>query len=88
MTSDSVTLEVSMDIELTDVTLHIDEDLSAEQRETIEESLRPLDGVVSVHNAEQASHLTIVEYDPDTTTSARILGRVTDQGAHAQIIGL
>ncbi|NOR26286.1 MAG: ATP-binding protein, partial [Desulforhopalus sp.] len=38
-----------MDTNLTDVILHIDEDLDNEQRETIEESLRALDGVVSVH---------------------------------------
>ena len=51
-----------MDINLVDVTLHIDENLSAEQRETIEESLRALDGVVSVHNSDKTAHLTIVEY--------------------------
>ena len=53
-----------MDIKLVDITLHIDENLSAEQRETIEESLRALDGVVSVHNSEKAPHLTIVGYNP------------------------
>lgn len=32
-----------MDIKLVDVTLHVDENLSAEQRETLEESIRALD---------------------------------------------
>ncbi|MCG6867604.1 MAG: ATP-binding protein [Gammaproteobacteria bacterium] len=77
-----------MNIKLVDVTLHIDEDLNAEQRETIKESLRALDGVVSVHNPEKTPHLTIVEYDPDENSSKKILQRVRDQGAHAEIVGL
>ena len=76
------------DINLAEVTLHIDENLSAEQRGTIEESLRALEGVVSVHNSDKATHLTIVEYDPSAMDSQQILKRVTDQGAHAQLIGL
>ena len=76
------------DINLADITLHIDEDLSAEQRGTIEESLRALDRVVSVHNSDKVPHLTVIEYDPSVMDSQRILKRVTDQGAHAQLVGL
>jgi hypothetical protein len=77
-----------MDTNLTDVILHIDEDLDNEQRETIEESLRALDGVVSVHNSDKTPHLTIVEYDPAVMDSQKILKRVTNQGAHAELAGL
>ena len=77
-----------MDISLVDITLHIDENLSAEQRETIEESLRALDGVVSVHNSEKTPHLSIVQYNPDVMDSKSILKRVTDQGVHAELIGM
>ena len=77
-----------MDTNLTDVILHIDEDLDNEQRETIEDSLRALDGVVSVHNSDKTPHLTIVEYDPAVMDSQKILKRVTDQGAHAELAGL
>ncbi len=76
------------DINLADITLHIDENLSEEQRGTIEESLRALDGVVSVHNSDRATHLTIVGYDQGVTDSQKILKRVTDQGAHAELVGL
>jgi hypothetical protein len=44
--------------------------------------------VVSVHNPEKTPHLTIVEYDPDENSSKKILQRVRDQGAHAEIVGL
>jgi cell division protein FtsX len=77
-----------MDNKLVDVTLHIDENLNPEQRETIEESLRALDGVISVHNSDKTPHLTIVEYDPADMDSQKILKRVTDQGAHAELVGL
>lgn len=77
-----------MDINLVDITLHVDENLNSEQRETLEESLRALDGVVSVHNSDKTPHLSIVQYNPDKIDSQRILKRITDQGAHAEIIGL
>ena len=77
-----------MDIKLADVIIHIDKNLSSEQRGTIEESLRALDGVVSIHNPDETLHLTLVEYDPDVITSHVILERVTDQGTHAELVGL
>ena len=77
-----------MDIQLADVTLHIDKNLSSEQRGTIEESLRALDGVVSIHNPDKTPHLTLVEYDPDVITSRTILQRVTNQGVDAELVGL
>ena len=77
-----------MDISLVDITLHIDENLNAEQKGTLEESLRALDGVISVHNSEKTPHLSIVQYNPDKINSKSILKRITDQGAHAELIGL
>jgi len=77
-----------MDISLVDITMHIDENLNAEQKGTLEESLRALDGVISVHNSEKTPHLSIVQYNPDKTNSKSILKRITDQGAHAELIGL
>ncbi len=77
-----------MDIHLVDVTVHIDEDLSPEQRITVQDSLRALDGVVSVHGSSKTPHLTIVQYNPKVMDSQKILKRITDQGAHAELIGL
>jgi hypothetical protein len=73
---------------LVDVTVHIDENLSPEVRLTIEESIRALDGIVSVHNSSKTPHLTVVEYDMDEMDAHRILKRVTDQGVHAELVGL
>jgi hypothetical protein len=68
--------------------VHIDENLSPEQRITVQDSLRALDGVVSVHGSSKTPHLTIVEYNPEVIDSHKIMKRITDQGAHAELIGL
>jgi hypothetical protein len=77
-----------MDITLVDLTVHIDENLSPEVRITIDDSIRALDGVVSVHGSSKTPHLTVVQYNPDEMDSQRILKRITDQGVHAELIGL
>ena len=76
-----------MDIQLADVTLHIDENLSKERRADVEAGLRGIDGVVSVHNADKTPHLTIVEYNPEKTNSHSILDCVKELGVHAELIG-
>ncbi len=75
-----------MSINLVDLTVHIDEDLSPEQRITVQDSLRALDGVASVRGSSKTPHLTIVQYNPQVMDSQKILKRITDQGAHAEII--
>ena len=77
-----------MDINLSDVTLHIDETLSKERRVEIEEKVRALDGVISVHNPDERPHLAVVQYNPAAATSHAILDVVRDSGVHAELIGL
>lgn len=75
-------------IQLVDVTIHVDEDLDTAQRNTIDQQLRALDGVVSVHNPDKTPHLVTVEYDPDRMDSTRLLNAVKSTGVHAEMIGL
>jgi hypothetical protein len=77
-----------MDIQLADVIVHIDQTLESDRRSRIEDELRAIDGVVSVHNPDDKPHLAIVEYNPEKTNSAAILRTVTTQGVHAELIGL
>jgi len=76
------------DIQLTDVTIHVDEALDQEHRQDMETSLRSMDGVVSVHNPDAHPHLVMVEYNPAETSSGELLTDVTGQGYHAEMIGL
>jgi hypothetical protein len=77
-----------MDIKLADITIHIDQNLEPERRAQIENVVRAIDGVISFHNPNDRPHLTVVEYDPDKTSSAAILSAVTGQGVHAELIGM
>ena len=77
-----------MDIQLADVVVHIDQTLERERRAEIEEQVRAIDGVVSVHNPDDRPHLAIVEYNPDRTSSAAILSTITVQGVNAELVGL
>ena len=77
-----------MNIQLADVTVHIDQTLEREERSQIENALRAIDGVISVHNPDERPHLAVIEYNPDKTSSAAILSAVTSQGVNAELIGL
>ncbi len=76
------------DIELADVTIHIDKSLDAEARVELENALRAIQGVVSVHIAEKTSHLVVVGYNPQLTSSKDILATVTAKDGHAELVGL
>ena len=77
-----------VDIQLADVTIHIDQTLETERRSAIEDALRAVDGVISVHMPDDRQHLVVVEYNPEKTNSAEVLGTVGEQGVRAQLIGL
>ena len=77
-----------MDIQLADVTLHIEDTLDADQQAKIEEQLRALDGVVSVHTPADRPHLTMVEYNPDKVKSSQVLETVRANGFSAHMLGL
>jgi len=71
-----------------DVTIHIDEQVAAEEREGIQKKLRSLDGVMAAASHDHTPHLMIVEYNPDLIDSRKILDTVTDTGVHAELVGM
>lgn len=77
-----------MNIDLTDVTLHIDETLDASRLTSIEDGLRGLDGVVSVSHLENRPHLKIVAFNPAKLNARAVLAQVIAHGVHAELIGL
>lgn len=77
-----------MNVQLADVLVHIDQNLSPEERTLMEGTLRALDGVVSVHNPNDRPHLSLVEYVPEKISSQAILRAVTERGVHAELVGL
>lgn len=77
-----------MNIDLTDVTVHIDETLDASRLTGIEEGVRGLDGVVSVSHLENRPHLKVVAFNLAKIDARAILAHVVAQGVHAELIGL
>ena len=77
-----------MDIDMTDVTLHIDETLEAAELDKLESRLREQDGVISVGRQQNRPHLMVVEYNPKRASGTDILSTVTNGGLHAEIVGL
>ena len=77
-----------MDIQLADVTIHVDKTLEPVERAGLEDRLRDTEGVVSVRNSGERMHLFLVEYNPDKTNSKDLLGIVRGLHGHAQLVGL
>ncbi|MDH5472443.1 MAG: ATP-binding protein [Gammaproteobacteria bacterium] len=77
-----------MDINITDIMLHIDEDLDKASRDQMESHMRGQDGVISLGYHDDKPHLMLVAYNPECITTKDILASVTTQGLHAELIGL
>lgn len=77
-----------MNIDLADVTIHVDETLDSSGLEQLDDALRARDGVVSVHVNENRPHLFILEYNPARVNSKDLLKIVENQGMHAELVGL
>jgi hypothetical protein len=73
---------------LSDVTLHVDENLNRERRIAINGKLKAIAGVADVLNTDHKPHLTVVRYDAAKATADDILATLRGAGVHAEMIGL
>ncbi len=67
--------------------LHVDDTLGEPRRIDIEQAIEEEYGVSTANFAERRPHLMVVEYDPELTSSLKILERVNHQSVHAELIG-
>ncbi|MES9940706.1 MAG: ATP-binding protein [Candidatus Thiodiazotropha sp. 6PLUC2] len=77
-----------MNIDLADVTLHVDETLDTKGLANLEDAFRNREGVVSVHVDKKRPHLFVLEYNPERVNSKDLLTITQYQGLHAELIGL
>lgn len=77
-----------MDIELADVTIHIDESIDAAGRDKLEAAWRARDGVVSVHWDAKQGHLAILQFNPAKVSTRDLRQIALDNGLHAELVGL
>ncbi|HEB97002.1 MAG TPA: ATP-binding protein [Sedimenticola thiotaurini] len=76
------------DIDLADVTLHIDQALDDDTLSRLESEYRQREGVVSVRINPDKPHLLLVEYNPKLIRSHDLLDVLRYQGLEGELIGL
>ena len=77
-----------MDTKMVDVTLHLDEDLTHNDRDSLRNQLLEQDGVMAADYRDEKPHLMVIEYNPDKTNSSAFITLVQARGIHAELIGL
>jgi hypothetical protein len=77
-----------MNAKLAEVTLHIDEDTSHDERESFRDVLLAMDGVLAAAYHDERPHLMLIEYNPDTIHSIEFVNAAKKHGLHAEMIGL
>ena len=76
-----------MNTRLAEVTLHIDEDTSHEERENFRDTLLAMDGVMAAAYHDEKPHLMLIEYDPDVINSIDFVNAAKKRGLHTELIG-
>jgi len=72
---------------INDVVIHVNETLDSQERHALEDQMREVDGVIAPRFNDRKTHLMIVAYDPDHTSTMALLDTVRSQGYHAQHCG-
>ncbi len=75
-----------MDISLVDITLHIRNALSAEQRHEMQDAVHQMDGVVSTHLAAAHPQTMLVEINPQRTDGDQVLQQLLSRGVDADLV--
>lgn len=80
---------MSRDIDIADIVVHLHPESSCDDPGAIEQGLRAIDGVVSVHfGAEEHPHAVVVAYDPEAVTTEKILAEIRKCDNKAMMGGL
>jgi hypothetical protein len=74
--------------DLVDVTIHIDEALDHARLQTVAERLRQAPGIASAVFHDTKPHFLLVRYTPAEIDALGVHRLVTQQGVHAELIGL
>lgn len=73
---------------MSDIMLHISDNLDKKQRSQFETEMRDQTGVIALGYHESRPHLMIVEYNRDTTNSQNLLYAAKDHGLSAKLVGM
>ncbi|MFC1589151.1 ATP-binding protein [Pseudomonadota bacterium] len=71
-----------------DVTLHIDEETTHEDREDLFVTLLGMPGVKTASCRDKHQHLMVIEYDPDRINPKEFVVAAEHRGYHSELIGM
>ncbi len=77
-----------MATQMADITMHIDENTTHEDRERLRDELLSMDGVMTASYHDEKPHLMVMAYDPDVVNSLSFVKTAEEQGLHAELVGL
>ena len=72
---------------ITDMVMHVDNNLEEQSRRNVEKTLTGQRGVIHAHFNERRPHLMLVSYDIERTSSFEILAGMSGQSLCAERIG-
>jgi hypothetical protein len=75
-------------MKIVDVTIHIDEEISISDQETLRDQLLHQNGVMAADCHDNTPHLMVVAYNPDITNSSQFLNVIKSMNLHAELIGM
>lgn len=73
---------------ISDIIIHINETLNTEQRASLEDNMRQVEGVVSPRFNPGKEHFLVVAYDTDKTSTSALLANTRKAGYTAQLVGM
>ncbi len=75
-------------MDMVDILINVHPNLSNEERSQLDDELRSVEGIISVHFSTEHPHLMTLEYNPEKTSSDILLKHVGERGVEASKIGL
>ena len=77
-----------MSTTMLDVTVHIDEETTHDEREELRDVFLSKNGVMTADCRDDSRHLMIVGFDPEDITSSELLATAQNRGYHAELIAM
>lgn len=74
-------------MDISDIMIHIGQALSADEKQSLEEKLRTIPGVIAPRFNPGRDHLLLVAFDPKQVRLSAMLDLVCSGGYRAQLIG-
>ncbi|MFP3874594.1 MAG: hypothetical protein ACLFQT_10345 [Thiohalophilus sp.] len=75
-------------MQVADILIHVNETLPATERNSLQERLRQVEGVIAPRFSEGKPHLLLVSYDAEVADTTRLLRQVEAGGYSAQLVGM